>query len=313
MENLPPELLDEIIGYLPQDKRLLRNYSLVARSWTYPCQSRLLETIERLFESTLWQRLDKTSPGNVEVLHCVRSLYLYIDVSLRERSEALAHFHHNEFPLFPRLRHMVLHYCRRPLVSPQLGVALAPQNTLEYLSLRDCRVTISALVALINHFPNLAEVQLISLIHEVNHEPTTSFTRPLVKLSIVHPDTDNDPSIIGQFLEMQPRCDEVTIGTNLGTLPSQTRLLLIQRVIDGVLTTIKRLNLKFLTKREWRPKALPGEWSNRMLKFYFRSEEAFYTRKIPRALRASDPLFEFHGAPNHLDDHLLAYAKDYVH
>ena len=256
MENLPPELLDKIIGYLPQDKRFLRNYSLVARSWTYPCQTRLLGTIEKLFESTLWRRLDKASPGNVEVLRCVRSLSLYVDVSLRERPEALAHFHYNEFPLFPRLKRMALHYWGRPSVSPQLGVVLAPQNTLECLSLRECRITISALVALINHFPNLAEVQLIALKHEVNHEPIPSLARPLVKLSIIGPNIDDDPSLISQFLELQPRCDEVTIRAVIEWWPFETRLLLTQRLIDGLPTALKHLNLDFLTKCEWRPKTL---------------------------------------------------------
>jgi len=38
--NLPQELLDEILSYLPPDdregKRPLRNYSLVAKSWVNP-------------------------------------------------------------------------------------------------------------------------------------------------------------------------------------------------------------------------------------------------------------------------------------
>lgn len=279
MENLPPELLDKIIGYLP---RPLRGYSLVARSWTYPCQRRLFETIEQLSESILWWKLNKTSPKNIEIFHHVRSLSVDAEVSLRQRSDALARFHHYKFPLFPRLKRMALRYWGRPSVSPQLGVVLAPQNTIEHLTLRECRVTINALVTLINHFPNLTEVGLIALEHEVNNEPTPSLTRPFVKLSIVDPDIDEDPSITGQFLQLRPHCDEATIGSR----PFQPKLLLIQRVIDRIPTTIKLLNLEFLTKCEWRPKALLGELSDCMLKFCFRSGQTLDTREFPRALRA---------------------------
>ena len=51
------------------------------------------------------------------------------------------------------------------LVFPQLGMALASQNTLENLSLVFCRISISKLVTLINNFPSLVRLKLERLGH----------------------------------------------------------------------------------------------------------------------------------------------------
>ena len=54
LKDFPSDLPHEIIGHLPpDDKKLPRNSSLVAGSWTYPRQRHLPETVERLSESTL--------------------------------------------------------------------------------------------------------------------------------------------------------------------------------------------------------------------------------------------------------------------
>ena len=138
------------------------------------------------------------------------------------------------------------------LVFPQLGMALASQNTLENLSLVFCRISISKLVTLINNFPNLVRIKLGNLGHEVDNEPISPLARPLQKLSVSETETFDDLGIVDQLLELQPRCDEVSISVATYWAP-----LLTQRIIDGVQTTVRRLNLKINMKCESRAKTLP--------------------------------------------------------
>ncbi|KAF9645698.1 hypothetical protein BDM02DRAFT_3119791 [Thelephora ganbajun] len=237
--NLPPELLDEIIGHLPpEDKQSLRNCSLVVKSWIHPSRRRLFETVDVLREANLWAWLNNISPENIELFHHVRSLSCKIDASPRRWSDNCAYFLHNDFPLFPQLRNLVLRSGHLISIT-QLWVPLAFQHTLEYLSLRDCRTTIGTLITLINHFPNLVHLNLDGLFHEVDHQPIPPLSRPLRKLSVTEPNTYDDLGILGQLSELRPQCEEVVIMMDTYVTSSLT-----QRVIDGVETSVKRLRLR---------------------------------------------------------------------
>ena len=284
MKNLPCKLLDEIVSHLPRDdKESLRNFSLVAGSWTRPSQRRLFETIGPLSAETLWSNLNDGSPNNIKVFSYVRSLSVKIDLSPQQPSDALVRPPHHGSPLFPHLRRMVMHY-GSPSAFPQLGMTLASQNTLEYLSLIFCRISISKLVTLINNFPNLVRIKLGNLGHEVDNEPISPLARPLQKLSVSETETFDDLGIVDQLLELQPRCDEVSISVATYWAP-----LLTQRIIDGVQTTVRRLNLKINMKCEQSEDPAMGVL-NGTLKFYCRSEQAFDTRELRRALRTQGSL-----------------------
>lgn len=307
MKDLPQEVLDVIIGYLPaDDMQSFRNCSLVAKSWIYPSRRRLFRVINTLQEATLWSRLNEVSPKNVELLQHVRSLSVRIDTSLHRRSVAPTGFPHDDSPLFPRLKRLILYSGGPPSIA-QLGVSLAPPHSLEYLCLCCCRVTISTLATLINHFPNLIHLKLLSLFHDVDNEPIPPLSRPLRKLTVDEPDIYDEPGILDQLLELKPQCEEVTISVFPLTAPSLT-----QRIIDGVEKTVKRLNLVSRMSCECIAKSPSWELLNETSRFYCSSGRALDTRELPRALRAQDLLFGGHGARANLDRHLHAYPKGYV-
>jgi len=67
--RLPQELLDKIIGHLPQnDRRSLRNCSLVAKSWIHTARKRLFEEVDLTTETSLESWLNKISLENLGLL-----------------------------------------------------------------------------------------------------------------------------------------------------------------------------------------------------------------------------------------------------
>lgn len=113
--------------------------------------------------------------------------------------------------------------------SPTNQLPLTFQHTLEHPSLRGCRTTISILITLVNHFPNLAHLDLLGLSHETDDHPIPPLSRSLRKLSVKEPGTRDDPGLLDQLLGSRPQCDEVIIEIDTRVAP-----LLTQRVIDGV-------------------------------------------------------------------------------
>ena len=237
MDLLPQELLDEIIGHIPlHDKQSLRNCSLVAKSWMYPSRRSLFEAVIVVPQAKFWSWIKCISPNNAELLQNVRTLHCLIEISPCVRTGHIF-FLRNYFPSLPLLRHLFLFSGNLQSVT-QIGVPLAFQHTLKYLSLRGCRTTIATLVTLINYFPNLDHLELHNLFQESGRQPTPPLSRALQKLSVSEPDTRDDLGILDQLLGLQPQFDEVVIEINSFFAP-----LLPQRVIDGVGASVKRLEI----------------------------------------------------------------------
>jgi hypothetical protein len=154
--QLPPELLDEIIGHLPpNDKQSLRRCSLVARSWIHPCQKRLFESVGiHNRNSRSW--LDNISPTNVELLGHTRTLS-YRTFNRLSRTTEPAHLPLCDyFPSFRQLRRLILSFAHISIAHSADRVILCfPVHTLGDLPVDVAAVTTSAFVALINYFPNL--------------------------------------------------------------------------------------------------------------------------------------------------------------
>ena len=75
----------------------------------------------------------------------------------------------------------------------------------------------------------------------MDDQPTPPFSRPLQKLSVTEFPPCKFLQFVDQFMGLRPQCDEVTIGTYWHSLSS-----LVQRVIDCVDMSMKRLNLEHL-------------------------------------------------------------------
>lgn len=238
MDLFPPELLEKVLGHLPpDDKQSLRNCSLVAKSWIHPSRARLFKTVNVMQRERLWSWSTRITPENAELLRHVRSLFCGIYTSPGEGTDPV-HFLRCYFPSLPQLRLLLLTSGHLQSVT-QIGVPFGFQYTLKHLSLCDCRTTISALATVINYFPNLDQLDLHYLSHEVDSQPTPPLSRALRKISVTEPDTRDDLGILDQLFELGPQCDEISIKINALVAPS-----LIQRVINGVETSVKRVSLK---------------------------------------------------------------------
>ena len=236
--GLPPELLDEIIGYIPlRDEKSFRSCSLVAKWWIHPSQRRLFEAVRIWGSKELKLWLGTISPTNVGVLQLVRSLTYTIantSDSPHESVDPLCDY----LPSFHQLRSLAFFTVPLPSLT-QIGAYNAFQHILSYLSLTRCTVTASGVVALVNYFPNLAHLDLYDLYQSAHGPLAHSFSRPLRTLSIAEFYTDDGLDFIDRLMSLHPRCDEVTVCTFYESCPS-----LAQRVIDGVEGSVKRLKIK---------------------------------------------------------------------
>lgn len=277
--DLPPEIVDEIIGHLPvYDEKSIRNCSLVAKSWVHPSRRRLFENVH-LRPDNLKSWLRHVSPMNVKLLQHVRSLSYRIANTpdlphgRMDRVDLLRYYS----PSFHQLRHLMLSTgCLQSLI--QIWDPSAFQHTLSSLSLWFCCLTASTLVTLINYFPNLAQLDLGGLIHEPSDQPIPPLFQPLRKLSVCEFNTYHDMGLLDQLLGLRPRCDEVAVGISAADPP-----VLAQRVIDGVETTVKRLKFKGSLAGVCNiPMISLRGRSNESLQFHHRSGDPFDSLELPR-------------------------------
>ena len=234
--HLPPELLDEIINHLPDNTRYLRNCSLVAKSWVYPSQRRLFDTVDVLGDSDLRSWVRTISPTKAGVLQHVRSLHCQVaesPSSPHPSIDFLRDYSHS----FRQLERLTLYAGFLPPLT-RIGTYSAFQHTLSYLSVQCCLATTNGLVTLINYFPNLAHLDLSEICHWEDNQPTPPLSRPLQKLSLTEFCTENSLDLLDRLLAIRPQCEEIAIAMHWSSYPS-----LAQRVIDGVDVSVKRLCL----------------------------------------------------------------------
>ncbi|KAF9645589.1 hypothetical protein BDM02DRAFT_3120001 [Thelephora ganbajun] len=162
--HLPEELLDEIFSHLPpDDKRSLRNCSLVSKSWLQPSQRLLFAHV--VIESITYQLwLDNISPTNTGLLRHVRSLAYYDrgygGIGSRYGIYALRDY----LPSFFQLQRLVLYDVRiEPTIHEHFEWFSAFRHTLSSLSLRQSSITWSAFIALVGYFPNLRDLHIFRM------------------------------------------------------------------------------------------------------------------------------------------------------
>ena len=216
--SLPHELLDEILGYLSlddkQDQQSLRNYSLVAKSWTNPSRRHLFKTVE-IGEATLQSWLDTIPPANVELLQHVRSLSYLVTTIARQRGwRPMRHIDvlRDYLPSFHQLQHLSLSLMHIPSdIFRRVEMFSAFQHTLSRLSLKHCDVTISALVTLINCFSNLDRLDLSQLLYYVDDELASSLSRPLIRELHASGFHEDHLGILDQLSELEPAFEELDL------------------------------------------------------------------------------------------------------
>jgi len=182
--------------------------------------------------------MDVIPPTNLGVLQHIRSIQYRI-AEPPESPDPSVDFLHAYSPSFCQLECLVLYSGFLPSLA-RINTYATFQHTLSYLSLQACGVVPSALVALVEYFPNLAHLELARVLsHWVDRQPARPFSRPLQKLTITDLYIDGTLDFLDQLMELRPQCDEVTIGMSQSSCPP-----LAQRVVNGVEASVKRLNLK---------------------------------------------------------------------
>jgi len=236
--DLPQELLDEIISYIPPDDyKLLRSCSLVAKSWVHPSRTRIFDHVDvsgTVFLGSWLKNISPTSSGML--LQHVRSLSCYI-ADIPDSYLGPVDFLHDYSSSLRRLEHLALD-SGRPLSLARTETYSAFQHTLSYLHVRSFSVTTNVVVTLVNYFPNLAHLHLKRLSHKVDDQPIPPLSRPLQELTVAEFASDGLP-LIDQLMKLHPQCEKITVAETW-----RLRQVLAQRIINGVEASIKRLNLK---------------------------------------------------------------------
>ena len=149
---LPPELIYEIIFHLRHDKQAFLECSLVAILWAYSSQKLLHDWHLRFTPETFQAWQETASSTSMEPLQHVCSLTC-------SGFNPLDDFHGDLLKSFHRLQHITLHL----ITSTRLDLANslpASQNTLLSLLLSHVSFFDTAVMNLINHFPNLRELHI---------------------------------------------------------------------------------------------------------------------------------------------------------
>jgi hypothetical protein len=214
MTPLPHDVIEKIFGFLPlENKESFRNYSLVEKSWVYPSQKRMFKSVETR-DKNLRAWLDRVSPehlGYVQHLIC-RSEPLLFTERRTERMRAASHYHNPSL----QLTHFELSHTEIGSSLGEIDLFSVIGPTLSRITLMDCKLSNSALVALVNHFPNLDYICLKKLHALASHtQPSLIPRKPLKKLVI-----DNRFEYFPDFLEELSKLqfEEVAIESPLPTV-----------------------------------------------------------------------------------------------
>lgn len=192
---------------------------MVARSWEYTSRKRLFKSVDIPF-SRLQQWQDHILPGSVFLQH-TRTLFYAggssgpwkpAEGTVQPVHEALRDYFRSQS--FCRLETLVVFFSNIPSLPQQIELFSAFKNTLQSITLWGCIVTQSALVSLINHFPNLTFLDLHRLCCLGEVEPTPSFSLPLVKKLHVENWTRDYKSFLPKLSGLGLRFDEVAFPKN---------------------------------------------------------------------------------------------------
>jgi hypothetical protein len=236
--ELPQELVDEIIDHLPpDDKKSLRNSSLVAKSWTRPSQKRLFEDI-CIDQHNLKSWLENIPPTNIILLEHVRKLS-YSEFTTGEIPPTRCALR-DYLPSLRQLRYLNLTCARIPSCLEYVGPFSAFQHTLSTISLVHCKTTKGGLITLINYFPNLSSLGISALGYIQENDPTHPLTRTLFAKLCVTTCPAGTLVLFEELSRLGLRFEEVVIS-NTTYEPEWSHF--SKRIADIFGGSVKRLNI----------------------------------------------------------------------
>ena len=265
--TLPPELIDEILTYLQDDKRTLRNCSLIAKSWEYPSR-KLLFTNAHLTPETyrIWR--ENVSAAGAELLRYVRTLNCHNFHSIQPS-------HGDFFGPLHRLERLAF----RDFVHIESNITnlfSAFQTTLSSLFLSHVSLTCVAFINVVDYFPNLRDLHVARSSFVGDRRAVPPLSRPpRGKLRISFLSLDNISALSSGLSSSELRYDELEIVGTGDQTPSRTR-----SIISACGGTLTRLVLEpYGRKFQCRyPVAILSTQSNIPPRM-----ERSYSRGLPRA------------------------------
>jgi hypothetical protein len=214
MNSLPYELFVTIIEHLALDeKESLKNCSLVTKSWTYPCQKHLFESILCRSRKGLELWLDVVSGKGARLLKHVRKLTC--------KFQEFGTFFDSRFllPELEQLRHFEFTMGVIWLAPRDVEVFFASfKHSLSAITLAMCGISKATLVTLIQHFPRLQYLSL-QWVEEIrcNEESPCVSSPPLKKLFVYDDNGDSSGHFMGLLKglsELGLRFEEIVLSEN---------------------------------------------------------------------------------------------------
>ena len=238
MVSIPQELVNEIIGYLSfGPRKSLSNYSLVARSWVYPCQKRLFRSIRIppwKLQTWVGGCLSKSDAPLSYVRHlaCGSEDLLFTGRSPNRAGYSLCSL---------RPTHFNLRNTRILLPPQQIELIAGFEPTLSHVTLSRCRISKSALVGFLNFFPKLEYLCLSTGFSflDPNGLPPPIDRSSLKELSI-EGGAEFPPRVFADLLSLGLRFDALVLRPSQARF-SQTRF--INNIMTAFGERVRRLKL----------------------------------------------------------------------
>ena len=242
---LPPEIVDKILKHIPtnrQGRPTLTACALVATWWTGPSQRRLFSSVAIHDDNyQRWVNNVVRSESKGHLLKYVHSLWhcRSWDPRTKHQMRDLARDSGEYLSALRNIRSLTLFNTRVENIGEK-GFRIcfsAFRETLTHLFLNSFTTSFSALVTLVDYFPNITTLELGSPVLEPEVGQVPSFSRPLRGKMHVHEVRDDHLEFFDQFAKLNMEYEELVIDSFF--------LFVEARLLESVLQ-ISRNTVKFL-------------------------------------------------------------------
>ena len=231
---LPPEILDEVLGYVPPDEDgepTLLACALVATWWTGPSQRRLFSSVE-IHEDNYqrWMNAVVSPAPNTHLLGYVRSLWHSRGTSpeTRYRIRDLARDSGGYLSALCNLHSLTLHNSGVECIGEEdfRTCFSVFRETLTHLSLEESSTSFNAFVALVDYFPNITSLELDWLVLEPDEGSVPPpLSRPLRGKICIQEIGVEHLEFFNRFAELDLEYEEMVIDSEFSHVYVEERFL----------------------------------------------------------------------------------------
>ena len=238
---LPPEIWDEILGYIPTDRKgrlTLIACALVATWWMEPSQRRLFSSVKINDQNReRWISGVILSESRNRLLQYIRSLQRFLSGYRYPLQKLLK----GSGEYLSALRSLELANVRIERLDKELHSSFSAfRETLTNLTLKSFTTSFTALIALVDYFPNITSLQLGWLSRlEPDEGPFPLLSQPLRGRIHICPPLPHCLEFIDRFAKLDQEYEELVIDS--ATVALRTEYL--ERILQFSAGTVKHLRL----------------------------------------------------------------------